>query len=156
MEKAQSVLSIFQGEHNFTAFKGAFRGSERKSGKVVNPTCYISRSIIQEEPTDIVDQVNYPFADFQVGGMDAGLITYTIQIEGNRFLYKMVRLIVGTVIAVGLGKVTKEDVISALNSGVWDESVRKYIVCAPAHGLMLKDVKYEHEWEDMEWITYNV
>lgn len=62
----------------------------------------------------------------------------------------MVRFIVGTVIAAGLGKINTEDVSRAIRSGVWDEDARKYIMCAPAHGLVLKDVDYGNDFK-MSW-----
>lgn len=152
---AKEVMSIFEGEHNFSAFKGAFRGSERKAGKTVNPICHIVRADITEEKEDVVDLVNYPLADYQVGGEDGGLITYTVEITGDRFLYKMVRFMVGSMVAAGLGKITTKDVANALYEKEWDETAKKYIMCAPAHGLMLRDVNYG-ESKKFDWITSNV
>jgi tRNA pseudouridine38-40 synthase len=50
------------------------------------------------------------------GGSDtaAGLITLTL--TGSGFLYNMVRIIAGTLVSVGLGKLAPEDVKSILAS----------------------------------------
>jgi tRNA pseudouridine38-40 synthase len=61
----------------------------------------------------------------------------TILIEANRFLYKMVRRIVGCLVEVGRGKITKNDIIKNLAG----RSHPSFIV-APAQGLILLSVKY--------------
>lgn len=60
-----------------------------------------------------------------------------ITVQGNRFLYKMVRRIVGALIEIGRGHRTEDDVKNALN-GLKHRS----IICAPACGLILVKVKY--------------
>lgn len=63
----------------------------------------------------------------------------TIRITGNGFLYNMVRIIVGTLIRVGRGFYEPEKVKEIL-----DAKDRKAAgVTAPAHGLMLVEIKYE-------------
>lgn len=60
-----------------------------------------------------------------------------IRIEGNRFLYKMVRRIVGALIDYARGKITKEDITNALQG----KSHRPFIT-APARGLFLAKVRF--------------
>ena len=62
----------------------------------------------------------------------------TCVIEGEGFLYKMCRGIVGTLIEVGMGKLKPIDIQNILKS--CDRS--KAGVTAPAHGLILWKVKY--------------
>lgn len=63
----------------------------------------------------------------------------TIRINGNGFLYNMVRIIVGTLIRVGRGFYEAEKVKEIL-----DAKDRKVAgVTAPAHGLMLVKIDYE-------------
>jgi tRNA pseudouridine38-40 synthase len=67
---------------------------------------------------------------------DAGGAVYTIR--ANRFLRGMVRLIVGTGLNAGLGKLTREDVKLALDNQLpipqaWS---------VPAEGLYLEDIRY--------------
>ncbi len=58
------------------------------------------------------------------------------KIEGNRFLHKMVRMIIGTLTEVGRGKIGIKDIKLAL------ELKGKKFLCAPPQGLYLKEVKY--------------
>jgi tRNA pseudouridine38-40 synthase len=62
---------------------------------------------------------------------------YALEVHGKSFLYKMVRNIVGAVVAAGLGVVTPQQLVECLQSksrGPW--------TTAPAHGLTLKRVFY--------------
>jgi len=61
-----------------------------------------------------------------------------IEIEANGFLYNMVRIIVGTLIEVGLNKISPLKVKDILASGNRCEAGNT----APAKGLFLKEVKY--------------
>ena len=61
-----------------------------------------------------------------------------IEVTGNGFLYNMVRIIVGTLLEVGFGKKTKQDVLFALEST--ERKNAGYLV--PANALFLKSVKY--------------
>ncbi len=63
----------------------------------------------------------------------------TFVIEANGFLYKMCRGIVGTIVQVGLGKFTPEQVKQMLAS----KDRRLAGMNAPAHGLVLWKVKYK-------------
>lgn len=60
------------------------------------------------------------------------------EVCGNGFLYNMVRIIVGTLLEVGLKRKTLQDVENALNSQ--NRSNSGYLV--PAKALFLKSVKY--------------
>jgi tRNA pseudouridine38-40 synthase len=62
----------------------------------------------------------------------------TIEFDGNGFLYKMVRLIVGAVVKCALGKMRIEDLSARLKSG----PVAKARFVAPAQGLFLVRVRY--------------
>ncbi|MGR3911862.1 MAG: tRNA pseudouridine(38-40) synthase TruA [Candidatus Rhabdochlamydia sp.] len=60
-------------------------------------------------------------------------------IQGNRFLYKMVRNIVGTLLYVGWGAILPSDIPKFLEL----QDRKKMGVTAPAHGLSLKRVFYD-------------
>jgi tRNA pseudouridine38-40 synthase len=62
----------------------------------------------------------------------------TIEFDGDGFLYKMVRLIVGSLLKCSLGKMRIEDVIARLHSG----QVGPARFAAPAEGLFLVRVRY--------------
>ena len=61
-----------------------------------------------------------------------------ISMTGDGFMRYMVRMIVGTLIQVGLGKLTSEDIKKILEDPVRKPSSYK----APAYGLYLKEVLY--------------
>jgi pseudouridylate synthase I len=62
----------------------------------------------------------------------------TIEFDGDGFLYKMVRLIVGSLVKCALGKMRIEDVTTRLNAG----QVGSARFAAPAEGLYLVRVRY--------------
>ena len=62
----------------------------------------------------------------------------TIRISGNGFLYNMVRIIVGTLVRVGRGFYTTEKVKEILEA----KDRKAAGVTAPAHGLMLVEIRY--------------
>ena len=65
-----------------------------------------------------------------------GLLVFTIQ--ADRFLRNMVRAIVGTLLEVGLGKMTEEEFVKVIESK--DRSQAGTSV--PAHALYLREVSY--------------
>jgi len=108
VEEMQKAAKYFEGEHDFKAFKAS--GTSSKSSV---------RTIYK---LDVM------------GG--EGRIK--IEITGNGFLYNMVRIISGTLVDVGLGKIKAEDIPSIIESK--DRS--KAGKTLPAHGLYLVNVKY--------------
>ena len=67
---------------------------------------------------------------------DGDILSFEISADG--FLYNMVRIIVGTLAAVGQGKLTPEDIPEII--AACDRS--RAGITAPPHGLYLHDVKY--------------
>lgn len=70
----------------------------------------------------------------------------TVEITGNGFLYRMVRIIVGTLLAVNERRIAVDDLPKILDSGDRDQTGPT----APAHGLHLHRVYYEKE--DLPWL----
>ena len=62
----------------------------------------------------------------------------TIEFDGDGFLYKMVRLIVGSLLRCALGKMRVEDLAARLGSG----RATPPRLAAPAEGLVLVRVRY--------------
>jgi len=60
-----------------------------------------------------------------------------LEVEGNGFLYNMVRIIVGTLVDIGRGRINKS-LKEIVESGSRSECGHT----APAHGLFLKKVDY--------------
>ena len=69
-------------------------------------------------------------------------VGYVFEITANRFLRNMVRAIVGTLIDVGRGKQTLEDVHRIVQSKQRSQAGTS----VPANGLFLTDVKYPAEY----------
>jgi tRNA pseudouridine38-40 synthase len=62
----------------------------------------------------------------------------TIDFDGDGFLYKMVRLIVGSLVQCAAGKMTVEKIVERLGSKRSNEGR----LVAPAEGLFLVRVRY--------------
>ena len=102
----------FLGTHDFTSFANeATRGSAAKDAVRT-----LHRLSVVEEP----------------GGV-------RLEFEGNGFLYKMVRNIVGTLLDVCAGKIAEEEIPAIIAA----KDRKKAGRAAPPHGLYLVEVKYE-------------
>ena len=62
----------------------------------------------------------------------------TISVKGDGFLYNMVRIIVGTLIYIGNGKLPKDSITDIINS----KDRKRAGITAKAHGLYLNEVYY--------------
>ncbi len=118
VDAMQAALSQFAGEHDFSSFC-----SIRAKGESRVRTIYEAR----------LEHVLVP-------GMEraAGQGVVRLFITGNGFLYHMVRIIAGTVIAVGEGKLSPEDIpriFAARNRSHAGPT-------AKPHGLTLWSVEY--------------
>lgn len=105
------------GSHDFGAFRAA--ADERENS---------AREIFQ--------------ADARVDACDPRLLV--VEVRGNRFLYKMMRIIVGTLVDVGRGRRAAGAVQRALASGSRDELG----MTAPAEGLYLHHVELDDSGAD--------
>ena len=105
----KEALRCAIGSHDFKAFEGT--GSPRAS----TVRCILNADLIKTDN------------DYMV-----------LKIEGDGFLKFMVRNIVGTLVDVGLGKITPDDFKQILISK--DRNLAG--ITAPAHGLFLIEVKY--------------
>ena len=97
--------------------------------------CFKNFTTKEEDKNDYIRTIT----EFEIVEIN-GLITF--RIKGSGFMRYMVRLIVGTLIEVGLGKLTKDDILDYLTND--ERSVTPYK--APPEGLILVRVEYgEHE-----------
>ena len=62
-----------------------------------------------------------------------------ITVEGRSFLYNMVRILAGSLIYIGQGKLPEDALARALESG----DRLDLGITAPAHGLTLMEVRYD-------------
>ena len=108
LEKMQEAAKYFEGEHDFKAFKSSGTSSK-------NSVRTIYKALVMKEGENII-----------------------IELTGNGFLYNMVRIISGTLLDVGLGKIKPEEIQTII-----EEKDRKNAgKTLPAHGLYLVEVKY--------------
>jgi tRNA pseudouridine38-40 synthase len=128
------AATVLQGCHDFKAFQGAPRGScERRRRLDQNTMCTIESIVIRPKRNDLWNQ--------------RLATTYEVYITGDRFLYKMVRFLVGALVAVGTGRCTVTDLEQFLATG---RRQGVTLECAPPHGLVLHSVQYDEsllEWQ---------
>ena len=110
VEKMKQGAKYFEGEHDFKAFKAS--GTSSKSSV---------RTIYKAEVFEMPNNRIY------------------IELTGNGFLYNMVRIIAGTLVDVGTGKIQPEDIEKIIESK--DRSLAGKTL--QPNGLYLLNVKYE-------------
>ena len=110
VEKMKQAAQVFVGEHNFHNFTSKEEDEQKFSRNIGDIS-------INTENKDI-----------------------EISLSGDGFMRYMVRMIVGNLIQVGLGKLTAKDIQDALENPVRKPSSFK----APAYGLYLKEVLYRN------------
>ena len=108
IEKMKKAIKCFEGEHDFKAFKSS--GTSSKSSV---------RTIYKAEIKQDGDKIY-------------------IELTGNGFLYNMVRIISGTLVDVGLGKIKAEDIPNIIEEGKRENAGKTL----PPHGLYLVSVIY--------------
>lgn len=109
VDKMKQAISYFEGEHDFKAFKSS--GTSSKSSVRT-----IYKAVLKQERERII-----------------------IELTGNGFLYNMVRIIAGTLVDVGLGKINPEDIPDIIEKGDRTKAGKTL----PPHGLFLVSVEYE-------------
>ena len=107
-QKMQQAAKYFEGEHDFKAFKSSGTSSK-------NSVRTIYKAIVKKEGEKII-----------------------IELTGNGFLYNMVRIISGTLLDVGLGKIKPEEIPEIIES----KDRQRAGKTLPSHGLYLVEVKY--------------
>ena len=108
LEKMQDASRYFVGEHDFSAFKAS--GTSSKSSV---------RTIYSAKVTKEGERIY-------------------IELTGNGFLYNMVRIIAGTLVEVGLGKIKPEEITEIIDS----KDRQKAGKTLPPYGLYLVEVNY--------------
>ncbi len=109
LEPLRAASQCLVGEHDFAAFRSANAQSET-TVRVIERADW---------------ELNVPRLTFAV--------------EGNGFLYNMVRALVGTLVEVGRGKMTPAEFGRVLESGERAQAGRT----APARGLCLMRIRYD-------------
>ena len=110
VKKKKKAVNYFEGEHDFKAFKAS--GTSSKSSV---------RTIYKAEVLKKENERIY------------------IELTGNGFLYNMVRIIAGTLVEVGLGKIEPEQIPEIIASEKRENAGKTL----PPQGLYLVKVEYE-------------
>ena len=108
MQKVNDAIKLIKGKHNFKAFCSS--GTSAKD---------FDREIFDIQ---VINQSNY----------------LVFKVTGNGFLYNMVRIIVGTLVDVGRGKIQLKNIEEMFKTG--DRSLGGKTL--PAQGLYLFDIEY--------------
>ena len=105
------------GEHDFRSFcTSASAPPEKNTIRTITTLELIEQSIMGEE-------------------------LFTVRVVGNAFLHSMVRIIVGTLVEISIGKRDAEEIPHILTSATREAAGQT----APAHGLTLYHVEYPEE-----------
>lgn len=112
IEKMKEAVKYFEGEHDFKAFRSS--GTSSKSSV---------RTIYKAEVIEMPGERIY------------------IELTGNGFLYNMVRIIAGTLVDVGIGKIEPSDIEKIIESKERSNAGKTL----QPHGLYLLKVEYENK-----------
>ena len=132
VDAMKAAAERFVGEHDFAAFAAAGHGrlttvrTIHECGVAGVPLLASLRA--QQWPTTAAPQSGRAVAPQNI----------SISVSGSGFLYNMVRIIAGTLVDVGRGRMTPDDVTAAIAS----KDRRRAGPTLPARGLCL------------EWVTY--
>ncbi len=122
-----AVCGVLQGEHDFSAFcVNRGDGTDRKPGDGGNVRNVRSIRLREQE-------------------LPCGSAEITIHVHGNGFLYRMVRMLTGTIVRCGQGKMTVskvQELLEQANATSVSDDFEKAPLCAPADGLTLVEVEY--------------
>lgn len=109
VEKMKEAAKYFEGEHDFKAFKASGTSSKSSVRKIYKAEVYSDSQKI------------------------------FIELTGNGFLYNMVRIISGTLVDVGMGKIEPKEIPNIIKSQKRENAGKTL----PAHGLYLVEVNYD-------------
>ncbi len=121
-DKMEKAARLFEGRHDFRAFYRERGSSVRSTVRTITGI-----KIVQYEVCEQAGLILPP---------ESRLIE--LSVSGDGFLYNMVRIIAGTLVEVGMGRLTCEDVGLLLEDGDRVDAGRT----APACGLYLVEVFY--------------
>lgn len=129
---AAAFAEQLRGTHSFAAYGNTPRGKERLT--TIDPVCSLSEiSLARVRYHHEPDDSDAP------SGCDSA--RWCVTVRGDRFLYKMVRNLVGALVRVGSGELTADECLEALERGSFRRSASVPLT-APAHGLTLQRVEY--------------
>ena len=109
VDKMKEAVKYFEGEHDFKAFKASGTSSKNSVRTIFEANIYQKENRVY------------------------------IELTGNGFLYNMVRIIAGTLVEVGIGKIEPKDIPEIIKEGKREKAGKTL----PPNGLYLVKVMYE-------------
>ena len=109
VDNMKEAVKYFEGEHDFKAFKASGTSSKNSVRTIYEAKVYQNEEKIY------------------------------IELTGNGFLYNMVRIIAGTLVEVGIGKIEPKDIPEIIKEGKREKAGKTL----PPNGLYLVKVMYE-------------
>ena len=109
IEDMKKAIKMFEGTHDFKGFKSSGGNAKKTTVRT------LTKCELKEDGERII-----------------------IELSGDGFLYNMVRIIAGTIVDIGLGKINVDDLPSIIESG--DRTLAGKTL--PPHGLYLVEVRY--------------
>ncbi len=110
IEAMKEAVKHFEGEHDFKGFKSSGGNAKKTTVRT------ITKAVVEEYGSRLY-----------------------IELTGNGFLYNMVRIIAGTIVDVGLGKIDAKSIPEVIESKDRTRAGKTL----PPHGLYLVSVNYE-------------
>jgi len=132
VEKMRKAAPLFEGRRDFQHFCQIGRKRDAPGDDRENRDCPARRALGGTVPAFADGMCTVKKVKLAASG-DEVLVT----VEGDRFLYKMVRRIVGALVACGSGRLTQRDIRAALAG-----RLSRPFTTAPACGLLLDSVEY--------------
>lgn len=123
-ERMQAAARVFLGEHEFAGFRST--------------SCVAKRTRLTMEQAEL--QPMPPEAKLALG-LGPGAQGWLFAVACRSFLMHMVRRMVGSLLLVGRGRQTPEELAACLREGRRPE----YVLLAPAAGLVLQRVEYPRD-----------
>ena len=147
LARMAEAVPLFVGEHDFTSFAASVESEQGPSGPEDGPLNTKARRPLPREiprrpvgPASGADRsasaVRTIFSSKLYWREKTSMLTY--EVRGSGFLHHMVRTVVGTLVQVGRGKLSPEDVLRILQAR--DRTLAG--PTAPAQGLCLVRVDY--------------
>uniref|UniRef100_A0A7S2VDE7 tRNA pseudouridine synthase n=1 Tax=Entomoneis paludosa TaxID=265537 RepID=A0A7S2VDE7_9STRA len=142
LDRLQQAAQLLQGNHDFGAFRGAARGStDKRKYAAQSTTCHVMDVNVTVKASDMwgAQMIDAP-------GSSQNII---VTIRADRFLYKMIRFMVGAMVGVATGVMELDDLQTMLDT---QDRVETQFKCAPPEGLFLTNVEFQ---EEIAWTTAN-
>ncbi len=127
LEKMRQAAAHIVGTHDFACFRASGANKEKSTERTVHSLKLIDDAQPNNNPNTTTQTIN-------------------LEIIGNAFLYNMVRIITGTLIDVGHGKIPPDMLIDIIQSK--DRQRARHT--APPQGLYLSEIYFNEDYKQIK------